>query len=45
MNPILLSPRKGSIVTDKKKLSSCFINFELIDEKKIEKIRYFSIQK
>ena len=23
MNPILLSPRKGSIVTDKKSLSQC----------------------
>ena len=41
INPILLSPRKGSIVTDKKKLSSCFINFELIDEKKLKKIDIF----
>ena len=41
MNPILLSPRKGSIVTDKKSLSQCSVDLELIDEKKLKKINIF----
>tara|TARA_X000000368_G_scaffold186199_1_gene146998 strand:+ start:6873 stop:7199 length:327 start_codon:yes stop_codon:yes gene_type:complete len=41
INPILLSPRKGSIVTDKKSLLECSINLELIDEKKLKKIEIF----
>ena len=43
MNPILLSPRKGSIVTDKKSLSQCSVDLELIDEKKLKKIEYIPI--
>ena len=41
MNPILLSPRKGSIETDKKSLSQCSVDLELIDEKKLKKINIF----
>tara|TARA_B100001250_G_scaffold236306_1_gene202991 strand:- start:1988 stop:2314 length:327 start_codon:yes stop_codon:yes gene_type:complete len=41
INPILLSPRKGSIVTDKKSLLECSINLELIDEKKLKKLKIF----
>ena len=41
MNPILLSPRKGSIVTDKKSLSQCSVDLELMDEKKLKKINIF----
>ena len=41
MNPILLSPRKGSIVTDKKSLSQCSVDLELIDEKKLKKMNIF----
>ena len=41
MNPILLSPRKGSIVTDKKSLSQSSVDLELIDEKKLKKINIF----
>ena len=41
INPILLSPRKGSIVTDEKSLLECSVNLELIDEKKLKKINIF----
>ncbi len=41
INPILLSPRKGSIVTDTKSLSQCSVNLELIDEKKLKKLKIF----
>ena len=44
MNPILLSPRKGSIVTDKKSLSQCSVDLELIDEKKLKKWIYSNIK-
>ena len=32
--PILMSARKGSLITDEKKLSKYSVNFELLDEKK-----------
>ncbi len=41
INPILLSPRKGSIVTDEKSLLECSVNLELIDEKKLKKLNIF----
>ena len=41
INPILLSPRKGSIVTDEKSLLECSVNLELIDKKKLKKLNIF----
>ena len=41
INPILLSPRKGSIVTDEKTLLECSVDLEVIDEKKLKKLNIF----
>ncbi len=41
INPILLSPRKGSIVTDQKSLLECSVDLVLIDEKKLRKLNIF----
>ena len=41
INLILLSPRKGSIVTDQKSLLECSVDLELIDEKKLRKLNIF----
>ena len=41
INPILLSPRKGSIVTDEKTLLECSVDLEVIDEKKLKKLSIF----
>ena len=36
--PILMSARKGSMITDEKKLSGYSVDFELVDEKKSKKL-------
>ena len=40
--PILMSARKGSLITDEKKLSKYSVNFELLDEKKSKKLNIFT---
>ena len=40
--PILTSARKGSLITDEKKLSGYSVNFELVDETKSKKLNIFT---
>ena len=40
--PILMSARKGSMITDEKKLSGYSVDFELVDEKKSKKLNIFT---
>ena len=41
LTPILVSPRKGQLVTEEKELKNFKVEIELLDETKSKKIRIF----